>query len=471
MNCLDECLSVAQRGSKELLRVASYQAQGWHKSKSSLSTTVQLRCTSSFWSLGCVDLNEVGRSVIHLPRKDRVANEPPLVVVVEVKIAEPSDHCSVVIVIWQATLSSHAALIIHNDSEIPVTVQQADIEAEYTGIDKSHFEIHVAPFQRSLFGWADPDLSGDILVTAGSSSTGYKLRTARLNFLETGKQLRLPDNSGRIGSQGEVVLSVLAEGEGRVLHISRSATLSSLSSDNENFIGVPSLYDDQSTSLGGVRSFGLSLRLASFGLSLVIERPVRREFLSLYIDGLEGRVKTKGSIRSFEFTVMDLQIDNYSETAVYPVLLHSTKKEVHKSVDLFQTDEGANDEFEITDHRQPFGSASLHEVPLLQITLIEEMQSKGSSSGSHGSSSVLKYVAMRCDYIYTSTLYLFSHVLKLLLSSSVLHYFLHLTYCPYFFTVYDTTLHSCRQFYILLTTSYHFYTFLITSPFFSSSLL
>ena len=396
VNCLDESLIVSQRGSKELLHISSYQAQGWHKSKSSLSTTVQLRCTSSYWSLGCVDLNEVGRSVIHLPRKNSTPTDHPLVVVVEVKIAEPSDHCSVVIVIWQATLSSHAALIIHNDSEIQVTVQQADIESEYTGIAKNLFEVHVVPFQRSLFGWADPDLSGDILVTAGLSSTGHKLRTARLNFLETGKQLRLPDNSGRIGSLGEVVLSVLTEGEGRVLHITRSVNIASTSSDNENFIGVPSLFDDQSTTSEAVRSFGLSFRLASFGLSLVIERPVRREFMSLYIDGLEGRVKTKGSIRSFEFTVMDLQIDNYSETAVYPVLLHSTKKEVHKSVDLFRIGEGAQDEYEITDYRQTFGSPSLLEVPLLQISLIEELHSKGKNTHrSSSSSSKLKYVAMR----------------------------------------------------------------------------
>ena len=395
MNCLDESLIVAQRGSKELLRIESYQAQGWHKSKSSLSTTVQLRCTSSYWSLGCVDLNEVGRSVIHLPRKNSAPHDPPLVIVVEVKIAEPSDHCSVVIVIWQATLSSLAALIIHNDSEIPLFVQQAVIESEYTGIAKNLFEVHIAPFRRSLFGWADPDLSGDILVTAGISSTGHKLRTARLNFLETGKQLRLPDNSGRIGSQGEVVLSVITEGEGRVLHITRSVSLASTSSDNENFIGVPSLFRDQSTTSEAIKSFGLSFRLSSFGLSLVIEKPVRREFMSLYVDGLEGRVKTKGSIRSFEFTVMDLQIDNYSETAVYPVLLHSTKKEVHNSVDLFQTEEGAEDEFEITDHRQPFGSSSPHEVPLLQITLIEELQQKGNRAHGSSSSSVLKYVAMR----------------------------------------------------------------------------
>ena len=51
---------------------------------------------------------------------------------------------------------------------------------------------------------------------------GPKLRIAKLNFLKAGEQLRLPDNSGRVGALGEVVLSVLAENGGRVLRIWRS---------------------------------------------------------------------------------------------------------------------------------------------------------------------------------------------------------------------------------------------------------
>ena len=51
---------------------------------------------------------------------------------------------------------------------------------------------------------------------------GPKLRIAKLNFLKAGEQLRLPDNSGRVGAAGEVVLSVLAENGGRVLRIWRS---------------------------------------------------------------------------------------------------------------------------------------------------------------------------------------------------------------------------------------------------------
>ena len=61
-----------------------------------------------------------------------------------------------------------------------------------------------------------------LFTKTGTSMRGPKLRIAKLNFLKAGEQLRLPDNSGRVGALGEVVLSVLAENGGRVLRIWRS---------------------------------------------------------------------------------------------------------------------------------------------------------------------------------------------------------------------------------------------------------
>ena len=434
MNCLSETIMVVQKGSKEILEIAPYQAEGWHKSRASSGTSVQLRSTSSIWSLGSVDLNEVGRSVIHLPQRvvanlnDAASNNTneeingnvvgngngngngnrlmPFIILVEVKIAEPSEHCSLVVVIWQATIETSTALAIHNDSDVHVTVKQADIDFDSLGVDKNIFDITVPPHTYSPFGWADPDISTDILVTAGSSMIGSKLRIARLNLLKAGEQLRLPDNSGKIGKQGEVVLSVLAEGGGRVLRISRSVETHSSSgmayynthSSQSNSISNTNISDNDGSndmkdnmSLEIVKSFGLSFSLASFGLSLVVEKPIRREFLSLYVDGLEGRWKTKGVLRSFEFMIMDLQIDNYSETVIYPVLLHSAKKEIHKSLDLYPHDNnnevnGDNYDNNVT----KLGSTFSNEIPLIQVTMIEELQRESATS-----STILKYVCVR----------------------------------------------------------------------------
>ena len=425
MNCLDEPVMVLQKGSKDVLEIAPYQGEGWHKSRASSGTSVQIRSASSMWSLGSVDLNEIGRSILHLPRRapasprettsnnavekdikmemqddeGKILNEHgpgPFIILVEVKIAEPTENCSLVVVIWQASTESSTMFAIRNDSDVQVTVKQADVDFDSLGADKNIFDITVPANTYCQFGWADPDLSTDILVTAGSSMIGSKLRIARINFLKAGDQLRLPDNSGRIGKQGEVVLSILAEGGGRVLLISRSVDMiahgnsscshtgsnQSNQSQRESNDNMSNDNDEES-----IRSFGLSFSLASFGVSIVVEKPIRREFLSLYVDGLEGRLKTKGTFRSFEFMVTDLQIDNYSETVVYPVLLHSTKKEIHKSVDLYNNGE-VEDKY--GRNVMKLGSTFSNETPLIQVTLIEEL-----NRGSAISLTTLKYVCVR----------------------------------------------------------------------------
>ena len=120
-------------------------------------------------------------------------------------------------------------------------------------------------------------------------------------------------------------------------------------------------------------------------------------------------------------------MDNYSETVVYPVLIHSMKKEVHRSFDLYQTEQSQDDEddtFSVSvneenndrndrknnnngnngnnddndennsgknDQKNDKKSKKLPlEVPLMQMTLIEELQRESASS-----STILKYVCIR----------------------------------------------------------------------------
>lgn len=250
-------------------------------------------------------------------------------------------------------MGGSVALSIRNEAELPVTIKQAGLTFDESSSRPGLFDIVVQPTEWKPFGWADPDAGENVLVTVGanlslSDAKNQKKRIATISLLKAGEMLRLPDNTGRSGPQGEVVLSVLAEKCGRVLRISRYLTLygdarSASSSGSVSGNGSSSRYaledidvDDvdtatlpgtsQAATLGGETlppyCFALGFRLASFGISLVLDKPVRREFLSLYIDGLEGRAKFKGKSKSFEFVVSDLQIDNYSETALYPVLLY-----------------------------------------------------------------------------------------------------------------------------------------------------
>lgn len=74
----------------------------------------------------------------------------------------------------------------------------------------------------------------------------------------------------------------------------------------------------------------VKLYIRSLGFSLIAERPVRREFVSLYLLDVaakmilseENKLLNIPKTKVIDFSINDIQIDNYSESAVYPVLLH-----------------------------------------------------------------------------------------------------------------------------------------------------
>ena len=386
VNCLDEPLMVLQKGTKDIMTILPYHAEGWHKAHAALGTAVRIRSGSTFWSLGAVDINEIGTSILHLPKKGN-ETEKAIIAHVEVKVADPTENCSVVIIVSKATIETNNAIMIKNDSNVPITVQQADVDfGDDMDAIQPLFEVCVPPFSRAPFGWADPDIGSDVLITASTSLRGGKKRIAKLSLLKSGEFLRLPDNSGRSGSNGEVILSVITENGCRVLRIYRkTADARDDLLDTLNY--SPTIFPPESRS----QTYSIRFYLASLGLSLVLEKPRRREFLSLYIDELEGQYKFRDDAKSFEFAIMDFQIDNYSESAMYPVLMHSTKKEVHKNVsnsvgsgESQSSEKGENVDREDDEVK----TEDIMEVPWLQFTLVQN-QPSGTTTP------VYKYVAFR----------------------------------------------------------------------------
>ena len=383
VNCLDESLMILQRGTKDIMTILPYHAEGWHKAHAALGTDVRIRSSSTFWSLGAVDINEIGSSTLYLPKKgiSRNDNEKAVIAHIEVKVAEPNENCSIVIIISKATIEANTAIMIKNESNVHITVQQADIDfGDEVESVQPLFEVCVPPFSRAPFGWADPDVGSNVLVTASTSLFGGKKRIAKLSLLKSGEFLRLPDNSGRSGSNGEVILSVITENGCRVLKINRKTV-----DIEENLNHSANIFQNDSKS----PTYSIRFFLASLGLSLVLEKPVRREFLSLYIDELEGQYKFRDDSKSFEFAIMDFQLDNYSESAIYPVLMHSTKKEIHKNV---SNSVGAMDNkspnVNVDGDDDEVKTEDIMEVPWLQFTLVQN-QPPGTTTP------VYKYIAFR----------------------------------------------------------------------------
>lgn len=363
VNCMDESLFVAQKGSNKHLEFHSHLPEGWHKIDNRLGTEIKFRTQSTIWSLGAVDINDIGSSVLYIPYTDNhttslvasptslpscnIANRG-LVLHVEVKLAKPEDHCSIIIVVWQETVESQAAMSINNDTDVAITIRQAEIEFDHDLGGKEHlYELTVPPGKHYPFGWTDPESGTSIHLAVGNSLQVPARRIATINLLKYGHRLRLPYTTPGSSVLQEVIVHISTSDAGHVLHVTRPSksllhsfeqTITSNSlihekganDENQNSATYEEVLED--LQLEKASTFTLHLFLSSFGVSLVVEKPVRREFFSLYLDGCDFVYTMKGFRKSIEFSVMDLQLDNYSETTIYPVLLRSKKKQIRRSV-------------------------------------------------------------------------------------------------------------------------------------------
>ena len=365
VNCMDEVLEMRQVNSSAVKRVAPLSSEGWHKSDVALDSAVQFKLGCSMWSHCSVSLADIGTSSLLLPPPSGgagILSEAPIVLQIEVRLAEPSEDSGVVIVI-QRVRADNAAFTISNESDTPIVLLQSGVKLVFQELRE--YAIVVQPGCKVPFGWIEPEGSSEVLIGVGGAhhESGFRKSGARIDFLKYKESLRLPDGSGKAGFQHELVLEVESLDSGRVLKITRGTTRSPFMSDviNEK-----------------LNPFFVRLALSSIALSLVLESPVRREFLSIIAEGFEGQVIFSEKISSYELVLTDLQVDNYSETVVYPVLLYSARKE------QAQRRSGSI----LSAHSNVKADSS----PLFQLTLISE-----ASAPSSGRSSpvCIKYFAMR----------------------------------------------------------------------------
>lgn len=319
VNCMEEPIEVRQIGTRRTTYVPSYHTEGWHKAEADKGTQIQIKTNSTVWSLGAVDINEIGSTVFLLPLVDgsntinadsAEVEIDPVVVHVEVKLAESHENCAVTVIIWREEIGQATAYSVRNDSSQPVVLQQSNVN--FSGMRPeliSKFELCVPPGKRIPFGWTDPDASSAVTIAIGKNLLSAGRRAAEISFLESGKALRI---AGVLGNK-EVIMCVTPEGSGKVLHIVDRA---------EDLKLVPHLSTLSKTPLEHITA---CLTFRRFGISLVLDRPVRRELFSFYMKKVMTKFSLNEGVNSTEVTVDDFQVDNYSETAVYPVMLYCVK--------------------------------------------------------------------------------------------------------------------------------------------------
>lgn len=399
VNCMEQGLELRQAGvgGSHILVIAPGCSAGWHVTNREVGsgTAVHLRTDSTSWSLGSIDLNDIGTSIVILP--SRAGSDMPstntgsdatpsrsLLAHIEVKFAEPSDHAYITIVVWRQTMGqasqvsepstgtssppksgqkstkdearsrgqsisgvphenyvslnhktgkpnpsptknptgftivpADAELSVRNDTDLPITLQQAGINFKAFGYESSQFEICVPPRSWVPFGWADPTVGSMAIASVGTHLGGDAI-IEMIDLLRVG-EITVLDLSHFGFAREEVVIRVVALGVGKVLHATR-----------QNRLTKEQLQLKQSLALlRQPHNYIIKLSIAAFSLSVVAERPKRREFASFCLQGLEARILHTGtsaffkSSTSYELKLIDVVADNFAESAVYPIMLDS----------------------------------------------------------------------------------------------------------------------------------------------------
>jgi hypothetical protein len=139
------------------------------------------------------------------------------------------------------------------------------------------------------------------------------------------------------------------------------------------------LVDSSGAAMGGVAfSLAFTFQVPTISVSLTVEKPVRREFFNLQIQGVSGCLRATSNARSLELEVGDLQLDSYSETAMHPVLLYSRKR--YKPDGNGSGSGDGNGSGDARDDRsRGGGDDGENPEPLLKFTIVEEYTTTGTA--------------------------------------------------------------------------------------------
>lgn len=304
-------------------------AKTWHSLGTNPGTAVRLRAESTTPSAGCFDINEIGSTLLLLPRKDGDATSNKalpnhMVAHVEVKFSEQNENSYITVVIWRADVrqlpdgrldNSTAGLSVKNETEYLVSVNQDNAEQLLQTLPPAvakKYELLLHPKQWQAYGWVDSGFGSNLRVTI-TNAAGSCLACVVNTLLVDQKQ-----------TLGNIVsLVVKTVGNGKVLYITKLEKLTVLKPAPSSKESATPEHGDRSKDLI------LKLRFQSIALSLIAERPTRRELFTAYVESLETSIRRvqesahENAMTSYDLKVRDIHVDNYTDTCIYPVLLNS----------------------------------------------------------------------------------------------------------------------------------------------------
>lgn len=433
-----------------LFIVPAKSSQPWHRPATIPGTAIRLRTASSMASIGSVDLNEIGTTLLVLPIQLQPTSSSSsssnrrttqIVAHIEVKLAEDSDLSYMNIVVWQSIVPvlpdglydiSLVSLSVRNETEIPFTLFQEDIvdivSKKYNECSSSSssgsrsvvviitemirlLEVCVEPGDCIPFGWVDASAPKKIAICAGKQANRTK-PLCTIDTLLTSVEERIDMSYLSSSSKNSISVSFHTSGNGKVLIIKYNTMKNSPAlhfyddnDDEEEDGGGGSI----SNSLFG-RALCLKLFFHGINVSMIADAPpMRRELFQACIQEttitLTKTAKDESMRRNimFELAVKDVQIDNYCVYSTYPVLLSSSHSQYRRNAlkdqqrKQYFTGSGSklsngNDDTTTSSTTSSSTTTTSNYSPFVQFLVIQEVPPIGSRENR---STIIKYLALR----------------------------------------------------------------------------
>lgn len=304
VNCMDKSITVRQKAQHSdgsvVMSIPARSCEAWCPLSPSGDTNLHLRCDGCAFSMGCIDINAIGTYTLMLP--DYVA------VNVEVRFSQEDEPSYITVTVWEAKViqqstgawhtTAAANLLVRNDTSLRMAVRQAGLEA----CEADGYWAVLRAGETKAFGWADPDLGTvvDIFKDAHRSKPLVSIDTAIV-------------------------------GQEAIFHADDQPWCARIKANSSGtVICLEPIEHHKQSNADRSRCVSFKISLRALGLSLLAEHPTRHELISAHLLDMQATVchlfpsANEIATTVVQFHVGNVQVDNYSETAVYPVLLHKS---------------------------------------------------------------------------------------------------------------------------------------------------
>jgi hypothetical protein len=354
VNCLGSKITLCQRGLEtmdkdKLTEIQSNSTCPWHGLSTERETGLFIKTPLTAWSIGAVNINEIGTVSMMLPllpQKDSSISHVSsyMVLNVEIKFSDPKEFSYITVVIWESRIwrdpvtdkvlrEGNVNLSIKNDSIVPLVIRQKKVEAdEWLAMSHSasipnaenEWYFMIPPNEWRTFGYFDPEGEDEFEFAVGPSVSETIGNPITIDLTRVGLTVPLvASNDIRLKIQ------IRSNNNGKVISIRNdeaSAGQMTTASKKKNFDAKRQ------------NDFILKLILNTICVSVIADKPIRRELFALALLNLSLEVrqitatKDQDAAMLLEFKLQDIQMDNFCEAAVYPILLQTDiRKQIENS--------------------------------------------------------------------------------------------------------------------------------------------